>query len=506
MIEMVLHNYIRYLYHNKMWSIRAIAKHCEVHRKTVRRAIQNDDPNYHRSVSKKKPVNGDFEERIKVMLEENWKCKKADKITKFRMYTLLQEEGYRGSYEAFTWETRCIEKALGHPQKEAFVKLLPMQSHLQVDFGEIQLLENNQLRTMFFLCSKLCWSKVEYVQLYPRCSTEFFLDGLVKSFIFYGGIPRCILFDNLTPAVKKILPGEDRILQDSFLRFQSYHCFEARFCAGGKGNQKGRVEHLVGYIKNNYFKPKPPFTGFASMNEALENQCIRRMQQQTLEGKTWEQRLIEEQPQFLPLRDPYECARIVEAKVDTYQLVHVERNRYSVPTSYVGQRVLVKLFPFQVVILSNHKEIARHDRFFRKDEEHLDPYHYLALLEKKTRAYEEAKVIHEWHLPPIYERFHKGIQARVMSKSKGTREFIAILRLTETYGVAKIAKILHVLEKDYHFSFQEVVSTLRVWTEAKRHVSPLPDAILAQNGLEAYRWGKSSLEPYAQFTGKESKS
>jgi DUF438 domain-containing protein len=149
--------------------------------------------------------------------------------------------------------------------------------------------------------------------------------------------------------------------------------------------------------------------------------------------------------------------------------------------------------------------IACHDRFFRKDEEHLNPYHFLALLEKKTRAYEEAKVIHEWHLPPIYERFHKGIQARVMSKSKGTREFIAILRLTETYGIAKIAKVLRALDKNYRYSFQEVVSTLRVWTETKHHVPPLDNTILAQHGLESYQWEKSSLEPYAQFTGKESK-
>lgn len=496
MIEMAQHNYIRFLHYNKGWSIRAIARHCKLHRNTVKRAIQNDSAAYVRKVPKPKPVNGDFLERIQNKLEENWKAKKEDQLTKFRMYTLLKDEGYPGSYEAFTWQTRQIEQEQGHAKKEAFLKLIALQSHLQVDFGEIQLVDQGVPRKMFFFCCKLAWSKVEFVQLYPRCSTEYFFEGLSEAFIFYGGIPRHIVFDNLTPAVKQILPGEERVLQDSFLRFQSYHCFEARFCAGGKGNQKGRVERLVLYIKDNYFKPKPVFTGFASMNEKLKQQCKQRMQSQLLEGRLWEELLLEDQAQFLPLREKYECARILEAKVDTYQLVHLECNRYSVPTPYVGQRVMVKCYPFEVVIVQKDQVIARHHRLFGKNHEHLDPYHFLSLLEKKTRAYDEAKVIHDWNLPPCYAQYHRSLQAKVMSKSKGTREFIAILRLTETYGVEAIAKLLRSLAKDFRFSYQEVLSCLREQQEIKIQALPLAKEVLATYGLESYHWEKPSLQEY----------
>lgn len=497
MIEMAQHNYIRFLHYNKAWSIRAIARHCKLHRNTVKRAILNDQATYVRKVPKPKPINGDYVARIQARLEENWKAKKEDRLTKFRMYTLLKEEGYPGSYEAFTWQTRQIEQEQGHAQKEAFLKLIALQSHLQVDFGEIQLMDKGIPRKMFFFCCKLAWSKVEFVQLYPRCCTEYFFEGLSEAFIFYGGIPRQIVFDNLAPAVKKILPGEERLLQDSFLKFQSYHCFEARFCAAGKGNQKGRVERLVQYIKDNYFKPPPSFTGFASMNEKLKQQCIQRMQNQTLQGKRWEELLLEEQAQLLPLREKFESARLLEAKVDSYQLVHVESNRYSVPTSYVGQRILVKCYPFEVVMVHKDQVIARHDRLFGKNHEHLDPYHFLSLLEKKTRAYAEAKVIHDWNLPSCYAAYHQGLQANVRSKSKGTREFIAILRLTETYGVDTIAQVLRSLAKAYRYSYQEVLSCLREQQEIKIQAPPLAEQVLIHYGLEAYRWKKPSLQAYA---------
>jgi len=256
------------------------------------------------------------------------------------------------------------------------------------------------------------------------------------------------------------------------------------------------VERLVLYIKDNYFKPKPVFTGFASMNEKLKQQCKQRMQSQLLEGRRWEELLLEDQAQFLPLREKFESARILEAKVDTYQLVHLECNRYSVPTPYVGQRVMVKCYPFEVVIVQKDQVIARHHRLFGKNHEHLDPYHFLSLLEKKTRAYDEAKVIHDWNLPPCYAQYHQSLQAKVMSKSKGTREFIAILRLTETYGVEAIAKLLRSLAKDFRFSYQEVLSCLREQQEIKIQAPPLTREVLATYGLGSYQWEKPSLQEY----------
>lgn len=199
----------------------------------------------------------------------------------------------------------------------------------------------------------------------------------MATFAFFGHVSRKIIFDNLKPAVKKVLTGQERELQESFLKFQSFYCFEAEFCGPGKGNEKGPVENPVKYTRNNYFLPHPNFIDFASFNAGLARRCQQRLEKGVLEGQPWTKLLMEED--FLPFTEFYDCARIKEATVDTYQLIHVERNRYSVPTRYVGKKVQVRLYPFKVVVTYKENVIAEHVRLFGRNNEFLNPYHYLTL-------------------------------------------------------------------------------------------------------------------------------
>lgn len=94
-------------------------------------------------------------------------------------------------------------------------------------------------------CAKLCSGKGEFVKAYSREQTEFFFDGLSSAFKFFGGIPKKIIFDNLKPAVKTVLKEQDRILQQEFLKIQSFYSFEAEFCGPGKGNEKGYEKQMI---------------------------------------------------------------------------------------------------------------------------------------------------------------------------------------------------------------------------------------------------------------------
>lgn len=99
---------------------------------------------------------------------------------------------------------------------------------------------------------------------------------------------------------------------------------------------------------------------------------------------------------FLPIKGHFDPANLVTAKVNSYQIVHVDRNRYSVPMNYVGKKVDIKVYPFEVVyvkIIYKGKLIAEHERVFSKGEDQLDPYHFLDLLMIKPRAYDDALVI-----------------------------------------------------------------------------------------------------------------
>lgn len=217
MIKVATYDVIRELYFNKGLSKREIAKRLMVHRNTVTRAIDREDNEYLLTVEKDKPVNGEFIDRIKIMLQDNNVTRKKDRLTKTRMYELLQEEGYTGSYSAFTYQVRIIEEELEINNKEAYIKLKYGGGVLQVDFGEMTVMDRGYPRKIMVFCAKLSGEKVEFIQSYPRQSTEFFFDGLIKAFDFFGGIPKKIIFDNLKPAVKEVLKGSERILRMNFL-------------------------------------------------------------------------------------------------------------------------------------------------------------------------------------------------------------------------------------------------------------------------------------------------
>lgn len=460
---MVQHDYIRFLYFNQNKSQRAIAREMGIHRGTVKRAIENPEQKYNLSIERDKPVNGGYEDRIRELIKFNSKQPRNQKLTKTRMHELLCEEGYTGSYSSFTYQTRQIEDELGLNKKEAFLKLLPLKSSLQVDFGEIYVMQNGLPRKMYVFCAKLCYSKVEFIKAYPQQKTEFLFDGLISAFAFFGGVPRKIIFDNLKPVVKKVLKEQERELQEEFLKFKSFYCFDAVFCGPAKGNEKGMVENLVKYVKNNYFLPRLEFTDFDTLNSKLSQKCCQRLEKGKYQGESWKKRLLDED--FLPFNEIYQYARIKEVKVDTYQLIHLENNRYSVPTKYVGKRVQANIYPFKIIITYNSDIIAEHDRLFGKNKEHLNPYHFLTLLKKKARAYEQAKVINDWKLPAIYEHYHKMLQGHLKSRSKGTREFIDILKLTKDHTVKVIANILKDLDKKNRYSYQDVLSILRYQTQ-----------------------------------------
>lgn len=494
---MAQYDYIRYLYFNEGLSQRAIAKKVGVHRNTVRRALNNDSNNYVLTTVKEKPINGEFQELIRSLVKENSLKARKHKLTKKRMYELLVEEEYKGSYSAFTYQVREIEKELNINRPEAFIKLRLKPGTIQVDFGEVVVVKNKIPRKVIIFCAKVCNSKVEFIKAYPRQSTEFFLDGLNSTFEFLGGVPRKIMFDNLKQAVKNISSNGGRILQDNFIKFKAYYAFEAVFCGARKGNEKGAVENLVKYARNNYFLPYLEFESFSKLNNRLRLKCIKRMNTAKHQNIYWVKLFAEEYKDgFMKLKDFYDPAICTDAKVDSYQIIHVDSNRYSVPTQYVGERLEVRLYPFKVVISKGSIVITEHMRLFGKNKEHLNPYHYLDLLKRKPRAYNDSKVIQEWRLPEIFNEYHRQLKAHRKSNSKGTKEFIDILRLTEENSIKKIEKILKLLHNDNHYSYEEVVSFIRIDADSIRVPRELNYDTLFKRNIHDIKSENMPIEAY----------
>jgi hypothetical protein len=260
----------------------------------------------------------------------------------------------------------------------------------------------------------------------------------VRAFAYFGGVPTRILYDNTRIAVAKILGGEERQRTRSFSELQSYYLFADKFGRPAKGNDKGKVEGLVGYARRNFMVPIPRVSSWQELNAHLERQC-RKRRERRLRGhtETIGERFERDRAELLPLpAAPYEACEKISARVSSLSLVRYRGNDYSVPTEYGHRQVWVKGYVHEVVIACASEVIARHLRSYEREAVIFDPLHYLALLEQKTRALDQAAPLAGWQLPECFAELRRLLEARL--KKHGSREYVQVLRLLETFNFIEV--------------------------------------------------------------------
>jgi hypothetical protein len=261
----------------------------------------------------------------------------------------------------------------------------------------------------------------------------------VTAFTFFGGVPKSILYDNTKIAVARILGDGKRQRTRVFTELQSHYLFADRFGRPGKGNDKGKVEGLVGYARRNFLVPIPVFESFAALNAHLVECCRRRMDDR-LRGhtETIGERLERDLAAFQkPLPPPYDACEKVATTVSSLSLVRYRRNDYSVPTIYGHREVLVRGYVHEVVIACGAEVIARHPRSYEREDFVFEPLHYLALIEQKINALDQAAPLAGWQLPEEFATLRRLLEAR-MGK-QGKREFVQVLRLMEAFNIDEVA-------------------------------------------------------------------
>lgn len=419
-------------------SQRQVARELGIDRKTVKKIIlQSLPPGYQRKQTQAFPKLGPHKEWLDEVLESDKKVHHKQRHTATRLYQRLKDEhNYTGGYT--TIRNYVAKKRLN--SKEMFVPLSHDPGMAQADFGQAQVKINGVLCLAHFLVIQLPFSDGMFVKAYPAENTESFCEGHASAFIFFGGVPRRILYDNTTIAVQKILGNGQRQQTAGFLALQSHYLFEQAFANVARGNEKGGVENLVGYCRRNFMVPVPNFESFEALNAHLES-CCRKRQLDIVRGhkETIQVRLSQES--FLPLPPiPYECCRVQPGKINSQGLVRFQNNDYSVPTSTGQQKVLVKGYVDKVVIIFQGKAIAEHKRSYGQAEVLFNPLHYLKLLERKTGAFIQAAPLKGWKLPPIFQKVHE-ILSRKEGK-EGSRQYIRLLQLLENYSVTVLEKSL----------------------------------------------------------------
>jgi transposase len=402
-------------------------------------------PGYRRSKPVCRPKLDPFTGIIDQILEADKLVHKKQRHTSKRIFERLRDEhGFEGG---ITIVKDYIFSARQH-QREMFVPLSHPPGHAQADFGEAFAVIDGVECKVHFLVMELPHSDACFVKAYPGETTEAFCDGHVAAFEFVGGVPISILYDNTKIAVARILGDGKRKRTRVFSELVSHYLFEDRFGRPGKGNDKGKVEGMVGYTRRNFMVPTPRFASFDDLNAHLAEQCRKRMGAK-LRGhsKTIGERFVADgaQLQALPAV-AYDACDKQSVRVSSLSLVRYRGNDYSVPTAYGHQEVLVRGYVHEVVIACGVEVIARHPRSWGKEDYIFDPLHYLALIEQKTNALDQAAPLVDWKLPETFATLRRLLEAR-MGK-KGKREFVQVLRLLEIFQIADVeAGIENALER-----------------------------------------------------------
>jgi transposase len=417
-------------------SQRAVAREYGLSRETVRKMLQYAvPPGYQRQQPIKRPKLGPWLGVIDAILNDDKQRPPKQRHTSKRIFERLKEEhGFTGGYTIVKDYVRTATLR----GREMFVPLVHPAGEAQVDFGEALVVIAGVEQKAHYLVMDLPHSDDCFVAAFPAETTEAFLEGHVRAFAYFGGVPTRILYDNSKIAVAKILGGEERQRTRSFSELQSYYLFADKFGRPAKGNDKGKVEGLVGYARRNFMVPIPRVSSWQELNAHLEQQC-RKRRERRLRGhtETIGERFERDRAALLPLpAAPYEACEKISARVSSLSLVRYRSNDYSVPTEYGHRQIWVKGYVHEVVIACASEVIARHLRSYEREAVVFDPLHYLALLEQKTRALDQAAPLAGWQLPECFAELRRLFEARL--KKHGSREYVQVLRLLETFNFIEV--------------------------------------------------------------------
>lgn len=418
-------------------SKREAARIYGINRRTVAKMCKySTPPGYRRKKEKRYPKLGDYKEKIEEILKEDLEIGKKQRHTSKRIYERLKvEHGYNGSYDAvrrYISERKQVEK-------EVYIPLDHKYGVAQCDFGECVGNIGGIDVKLHYIVMSLCKSGDIFVKAYFAEDQIAWFNGHVNGFEYFGGVPKEILYDNTSILVRKIRKYGERDLTKRFSELRSHYLFEALFTNPSKGNEKGIVENRVGYVRRNYFVPKPKYKTIEELNDYLKKACeLRRNQKHHKDSKTIGEVLLKEKEEFLTLpKYRYECCDIKLAKVNSYSLVRYKTNDYSVPTKYAYKDVTLKAHYNKVVIFYKDREIAEHLRCFGRYEQSYNYLHYLPILSQKSKALDQARPLQDLKLPEEFERLRNFLEERYEG-SKGIREYIKILELLSHHSKDEI--------------------------------------------------------------------
>ena len=254
------------------------------------------------------------------------------------------------------------------------------------------------------------------MRAYPLQTHEMLFDAHYHAFRVLGGVPRRGIYDNMRTAVDKVGRGKARCVNSRFQAMTSHYVFDAEFCNPASGWEKGQVEKNVRDARYRLWQPMPSFADCAALNDWLERRCV----------ELWEQVPHGTLPGSIA--DAWAAEKSSLMALPPTCLVHLDRNRYSVPASFANRPVSVRVYPDRIVVAAEGQVVCEHPRVIERSH-HLpgrtvyDWRHYLAVIQRKPGALRNGAPFAD--LPEAFRR----LQGHLLKRPGGAREMVEILAL-----------------------------------------------------------------------------
>ena len=428
MINYELFSTIRHLKEHEGLSVPQIATELSLDPRTVRKwSLATFRP---RKITSRPSKLDAFKRHIVHMLHSH-------PYTATQIFQRISEQGFDGGYSIVKRYVRKVRP----PNSPAFLKLSFAPGECaQVDWGSYGAVSvGSTRRRLSFFVMVLCYSRMMYVEFTVSQTMEHFLGCHQHAFDFFGAVPKKIMVDNLKSAVLQRIVGYAPVLNPKYLDFANHYGFSIAPCNVGKGNEKGRVENAVGYVKKNFLSGLA-IPDFAALGPAartwLENICNVRIHGQTRQKPL--DLFEKEQPFLTPLPvNPFDVATVSQVRASSQFRITMDTNCYSVPAEYAGSTLTLKAYPDRLCVYAKDKLIARHVRSYDRYQDFEDPDHPKELLNERKKARDQKIFMRFLSLSPKAEQYYRKLAQRRMNPHHHVRKIVALSEIYDPDAVAR---------------------------------------------------------------------
>jgi len=449
------------------WPVGTIARELGVHHEAVERVLAQA------GVPRVLPARPSALDPYVAFVVEQWR--RYPRLTASRLYRMCRERGYVGRPDHFR---HMVARYRPQAPAEAYLRLRTLPGEqAQVDWAHFGTCRVGRAeRPVVGLVVVLSWSRAIFLRFFHGMETELFLRGQAEAFSRWNGVPRVCLVDNLKSAVIERM-GDVIRFNPLLLDFAAHYRFEPRPVAPARGNEKGRVERSIRYIRGDFFVARR-WRDLDDLNAQADAWC----RGEALERPWVEDRrrrvgevLAEEQPRLLALpANPFPTEERCEASVGRTPYVRFDGNDYSVPHGCVRRTVTVLACPREVRVLDGALEVARHRRTYDRGRQVEDPAHVAALVASKREASRHRGLDRLAHAAPSTRALLKRLAERGETLGGSTARLLLLL---DAYGAEALeGAVGEVLARDVPH-FHAVAQVLEQKRAARGRPPALPLAL-----------------------------